>query len=155
MISHPAKEPKKYGIERQLESSTFPEAPLQRLYVREGRSLLEIAQIYKVDLEGLAQRVLQLGLELRERYMDKRWLEKEYQEKGHNTYEIARELGTTNKVVSDWLNRFGIPTKAKTEPYQDPEWLYHQHYEENRSLKEIARQQGKNPATIQYWFHKA
>ena len=145
---------KKYGIERQLESSTFPEAPLQRLYVREGRSLLEIAQIYKVDSEGLAQRVLQLGLELRERYMDKRWLEKEYQEKGHNTYEIARELGTTNKVVSDWLNRFGIPTKAKTEPYQDPEWLYHQHYEENRSLKEIARQQGKNPATIQYWFHK-
>jgi len=62
--------------------------------------------------------------------MNKRWLEKEYQEKGHNTYEIARELGTTNKVVSDWLNRFGISTKAKTEPYQDPEWLYHQHYEE-------------------------
>lgn len=145
---------RKHGIERNLDASTFPREALFRLYIERKLTLQHIAQSYRVDLQRLAKRVLQLGFELRERYMDKRWLEDEYQQKGRSTYEIADELGATNKVISDWLNRFGIFTKAKTEPYQDPEWLHCQHYEENKSLREIAGQQGKNLATIQYWFHK-
>ena len=143
----------KLGLQRNLSARPFPERPLRRLYIDEERSATSIAQIYKVDLEELARRILELGLPLREKYMDEEWLREMYEVRGLTTYEIAEQLGATNKLISDWLGRFGIST-AKMPLYQDREWLYDQYVIQEKSIREIARELGVSYGPIQEWLHR-
>lgn len=144
---------KKLGISRDLSSLAFPEAPLRRLYLDEERSLESIAQTYRVDLAQLAERVIEVGVPLREKHMDETWLRREYVEKGRTTYEIAEELGTTNKLVSDWLGNLGISTKKPAPLYHDRDWLFDQYVTREKSLRQIAGELGVSYGPIQHWIH--
>jgi len=144
---------KKLGISRSISAESFPEAPLRRLYLEEKEPLERIAQIYRVDLARLAQRVLSLGLPLREKHMDEAWLRNEYEARGRTTYDIADELGVSNKVVSDWLNRFGIVTARADRPYQDRDWLSDQYEKQGKSIRRISRELSVSYGPIQAWLH--
>lgn len=143
----------KLGLRRNLSARSFPEKPLRRLYIEEECSAMSIAQTYKVNLEELAQRILELGLPLREKYMNKEWLLEMYKLRGLTTYEIAAQLGATNKLISDWLSRFGINT-AKMPLYQDKDWLYDQYVIQGKSIREISRELGVSYGPIQEWLHR-
>lgn len=142
----------KLKLRRGLSALSFPEGPLHRLYIDEERSATSIAQTYRVDLQGLALRVLELGFPLREKYMDEKWLREMYEARGMTTYEIAAGLGATNKVISDWLTRFGVST-AKLPLYQDRDWLYGQYVIQAKSIRQIAREVGVSYGPIQNWLH--
>ena len=43
-----------------------------------------------------------------EKYRDKEWLSKEYNEKGKSTRKIADELGCSRETIRRWVNRHGI-----------------------------------------------
>lgn len=143
---------KKLGISRNLTSLGFPEAPLCRLYLDEQRSLESISQNYKVDLAQLAERLIELGVPLREKYMDETWLLSQYIGKGRTTYDIAEELGTTNKLISDWLGKFEIPTRRLAPLYHDRDWLFDQYVTKGKSLRQIARDLGVSYGPIQHWL---
>lgn len=146
---------------------------LSEQYVNQERSMDDIAE--DLDLsQGAVQNWLENhGIDRRsghdaltegnlEPLRNRDWLQKQYEEKGRSTYNIADELGVARGTVSNWLDRHAIDTRGDTEAFgsapveelQDAEWLYQQYHEHEKSSEEIASEVDVAPTTVANWMHK-
>jgi len=145
---------KDHGIELELTVSDLDRDMLQRLYCNRDTSLLRVAQGLGIDSLALAERVVELGLPLREKYLDRQWLQEQIQTEVRSVDDVADECNTTRKTIYEYLRVFGIPARRTAAPYEDPEWCQQEHCVAGKPIRQIAREQGRNPATITDWFQK-
>lgn len=145
---------REYGIALRIEASDLDRATLQRLYCNRDVSLQSLSHSLGVNQRALADRIVDLGLPLREKYLQKEWLEEQIGYLGRDVSEVADECSTSKKTVYAYLKQFGIPVGKRTELYHDPDWCREQHYAAGKSIRQIAREVGRNPATVAYWFQK-
>lgn len=153
---------------------------LERLYVREGKTLREIAERYGVAKQTVLYWVRKYGLErgLREarllmwekrkgkvEYRDPRWLWERYVVEGKSMARIAEEAGVSPRTVELWLKRYGLARSreearaaiartvtGKVPVWQDRGWLFREHVIEGKSAARIARELGVHPQTVRKWL---
>ena len=84
-------------------------------------------------------------------------LRKMYHEKGQTIEKIANEVGTSDKNVYAWMDKFDIETHRggpRTEQWKQKEVLREEYHENGLSYGAIAAKYGVGKANIQYWMEK-
>ena len=145
---------KKYGIHLELVATDLDSEALRRLYCDRDTTLLRVAKSLGIEALTLAERIVELGLPLRERYMDREWLRHEIDLKTRSIDAIAEECNTTRKTIYEYMRLFGISVSRLSTPYSDAEWCREEHLVKGKSIRQIAREQHRNPATITEAFRK-
>jgi len=78
-----------------------------------------------------------------------------YWGEGMSQSEIAEELDTTQKTVSDWMDRQGIETRSQeVQELRDDGWLREQYEVNERSTLEIADELDCTQRTVRVWLDK-
>ena len=89
------------------------------------------------------------------KYMDEKWLRHEYLDLKKTTQIIAKELNAVPTTISNWLHKFNIPIRPKTEmrikldeKLRDREWLKKQFADKSKPLYKIAEECGICKTTL-------
>ncbi len=111
---------------------------LCKLYVDEGKSLSEIAAVYRVDKSTIHYWLKKFGVLRRKagegkirnattlQFKNKEWLITHYVEKRLSIPEISKLTGVTTATIFNWLKNFGIPVRplheASARGHHHPNW---------------------------------
>lgn len=119
---------------------------LQRLFVEEGKKIIEIAEIYNCSRDTIARRLVSYGLKegkIKERTKSKRQLDLENTKSyiveqyklGRSCKDIGDEIGLSEKTVSYHLRSMGESTRSQKKVNQDD---FERLWSEGKSDLEIA-----------------
>jgi transposase-like protein len=101
---------------------------LRRMYVKEQRTISEMAALFGVNYSTMRKRLLRCGVRLRSRKeariissrrqgkpgeLEAEFLIREYIERGRTTVEIARELGVDANTVLHHMRKAGITPRPR------------------------------------------
>lgn len=88
-----------------------------------------------------------------ERYKDREWLRKKYQDEGLTRAEIGEICGVT--TIGYWLSKLDIETRdpgySAEGKYTDEDWLREQYIDKRRALNDIADECNVSAETIRRW----
>lgn len=90
--------------------------------------------------------------------LNKKWLTKEYIDKGRSTTEIGEELGIDRQTINRYIDKFGIKKRTISENTRltddrlNKKWLTKQYIDENRSMEDIAIEIGAGSSTIERYL---
>jgi len=138
---------KKYGIKTRPKGKRIvkiKKSVLQRLYVREGKSIDEIARMFSVHPYTVRMKCNQYGIEIKDHRiiegLTKSLLQKMYVEEGKSTREIAKTIGCSREPVRLKCKQFGIPLRPFTKKSIeiDKPTLYRLYIEEKKTVTEVA-----------------
>ena len=132
---------------------------LQSLYLKEGKSLNEIAKILSCSYTTVIKRCREYGITLRTRNVQKinrEMLEKLYLREGKTTREIAKILGCSFETVRIKCKIFGIPLRNPgSEKVIIDELTFRRLYlKEGKNRDELARILGCSVSTIYQCFKR-
>lgn len=92
---------------------------LREQYVGQGKSPTEIADAIGVTYGTVRDWLRRHNIEIRprtegdtEKLRDEEWLREQYVENQRSTYDIADELGLSQKTIPYWLDKYGIETRS-------------------------------------------
>jgi len=138
---------REYGIKLRLKSGAIKrlnKSALQRLYVREGKSIDEIARRFSVHPYNVRMKCNQYGIEIKDHRIIKgiteSLLQEMYVEEGKSTREIAKIIGCSREPVRLKCKQFGIPLRpfAKKSVEIDKPTLHRLYIEEKKTVTEVA-----------------
>ena len=137
----------KYGIQRRPKNRKkilISKSVLHTLYVKESKSVKEIADILSLGSRIIRNRCREYGIALRGqriKEITKSLLQELYINEGKTTREIAKKLGCASDVVRRRCHEFGIPLRNPgTEKVQINELILKKLYaKEGKSIAEIAK----------------
>jgi len=149
---------KKYGIKlrpRMKIIKGLNKAILNRLYVKEGKSINKIAKKYACSHSVIESRCRQFGIQLRSprrvKELTKSMLQKLYVEEGKTVREIARIIGCSREPVRIKCKQYGIPLRRpgnKMLKEINESALRKLYVEEGKAVTEIAKIFGCVVSTI-------
>ena len=156
---------------------------LHKLYWEEKKSLKEIAEILGVSdctvlrwmreyniprrTRGESKRIF-YERERRKRGVSKDVLERLYWDEGKSAEEIGRIFGVRGSVVQEWMKKYGIPLRSRSES-QKKRWekrkvkehpilkkniLYKLYWEQGKSVIEIGKELGVSEATVRKYMKR-
>ncbi len=93
------------------------------------------------------------------RYRDKAWLWQRYVADGQTINGIAKETGTNQCTISEWMVKLSVPLRPQgnwstRKLYHDASWLRQEHIDKGRFATDIAAQFGVNRQTILSNLHR-
>lgn len=138
---------REYGIKLRSKSRAIKrlnKSALQRLYVREKKSINEIARMFSLHPYTVRMKCNQYGIEIKDHRkiegITKSLLQKMYVEEGKSTREIAKTIGCSREPVRLKCKRFGIPLRpfVKKSVEIDKPTLHRLYIEEKKTVTEVA-----------------
>ena len=166
-----------YGIERRYGSETkLPKGinkptkkELEKLYVKERKSTIEIAEIYHVYNRTVGQWLQSYEIPRRtisEAHLPKNFtkptkaqLTRWYVKERMSTVQIADNLGVSNPTVAEWMKSDGIPRRTISEAqlpigFKKPtrEELEKWYSEDNMTVDEIGKQLKVGKTSVYRWI---
>ena len=147
---------KQYGIKRRprmKEIKGLNKSTLKRLYLKEGRSINEIAKMFPCSYGTIELRCRKYGIPLRSRWikeLTKALLQKLYVKEGKTIREIAEILDCSREVVRIRCKQFGIPLRnpGSKKNEIDESTLHRLYIKDGKSATEIAKIFGCAVSTI-------
>ena len=118
---------------------------LERLYVKEKKSTIEIARIFGCTHKTIMMRCRKYGIKLRPKgggfeWLDKKVLQKYYVNEGKSTLKIAKLLSCSPDVIKKRCKKYGIKLRGPQRIRGiDKALLQKLYIEEGRSIREIAK----------------
>jgi DNA-binding CsgD family transcriptional regulator len=144
---------KKYGIKtktrvkakaRGKRTMEIKKSVLQRLYVREGKSIDKIARMFSRHPYTVRMKCEQYGIEIKDHRivegLTESLLQKWYVKEGKSTREIGKIIGCSREPVRLKCKQFGIPLRpfAKKTVEIDKPTLHRLYIEEEKTVTEVA-----------------
>lgn len=137
---------KKYGIKlrpRMKVIKGLNKSTLQRLYVKEGKSINKIAEIFSCSADTIRNRCMRYGIELRRpKALNKALIQKLYVKEGRTIREVAEILDCSRETVRIRCKEFGVPLRRpgnrKLEEINKIA-LRKLHVKEGKTITDIAR----------------
>ena len=136
-----------YGIKLRPKSRTIKrlnKSALQRLCVREGKSIDEIARMFSRHPYTVRMKCNQYGIEIKDHRIiegiTESLLQEMYVKEGKSTREIAKIIGCSREPVRLKCKQFGIPLRpfAKKSVEIDKPTLNRLYIEEKKTVTEVA-----------------
>jgi len=148
---------KKYGIKTRPKGGKIrkiKKSVLQKLYVKDVKSLKEVAELLSCSLSTVANRCRQYGIEIRGikrvKGLEKSILQKLYVEEKKSTTEIARMYECSSKTVQMRCSEYGIKLRSKSRAIKqlNKSALQRLYVRKGKSLEEIGRMFSLHPYTV-------
>ncbi len=148
---------KKYGIKTRPRGGRIikiKKSVLKKLYVKDGKSLKEVAEMLSCSPSTVVNRCGQHGIEIRGikrvKGLEKSILQKLYVEEKKSTTEIARMYECSCKTVQMRCREYGIKSRSKSRAIKqlNKSALQRLYVREGKSLEKIARMFSLHPYTV-------
>jgi len=99
------------GVPRKL---TIDDESLRRVIVDEGRTALDLAELYGCSVDTVIRRLEAIGIRMRRRYnIHEEDLRRLYLVERQTESSIAEKYGCRPQVIRDRMKKYGIPSRGK------------------------------------------
>lgn len=140
---------------------------LQIEYRRKRKTIEQIAKECGVGSTTILSWMKKFEIERRDhsgktkhaRYKNKKWLQREYWDKGKTIDQIAKKCNIGTSAVLYWMEKFGIEKrdvggKPKFAKYKHKEWLQGEYWGKRKLMTQIAKVCRVSDSTILFWMKK-